>query len=297
MKWLITAILATLFFGFYGLFDKLSTFQEPVVSNFIIYFTTVIIGLALLVIRRKKINFSKEAYFSGIFAGVSGLILIYSLVSNFVIIIFPFVSFASVVFFFLILVLEKPKLSSLQKLLVAIGIMISTIGAFISSTSTIGGFFSFLNNFKINLNFLFIGLVISIGFGIWSYFSFVVIKKKNVEILNANFWILLGSFTTAIVALFFIDVSNSLILDSRIIFPIMAGLSIIGGSILTLKAYKITTGKSKIQETIIAILTNAEIIPLIFLSYFILREFTVEGFIGAFTVFIGLSILNYAERM
>lgn len=32
-----------------------------------------------------------------------------------------------------------------------------------------------------------------------------------------------------------------------------------------------------------------------FLSYFILGEFTIEGFLGAFTVFVGLSILNSAR--
>jgi hypothetical protein len=35
-------------------------------------------------------------------------------------------------------------------------------------------------------------------------------------------------------------------------------------------------------------------VPLIFLSYFILREITMEGLVGALTVFIGLSILNSA---
>jgi len=301
MNWLMTAILATLSFGFFGLFDKLSTFQDPVMSNFIIYFTTVVGGLVLVLIRRKKIVFSKEAYLSGLFAGIAGLAILYALVSNFVIIVFPFVSFSSIIFFFIILFSEKPKLSINQKVLVAAGIIISIIGLLIASTSTTGGFYSFINNFRVDLNFFLLGLLISIGCGLWSFFSFVAVKKKNVEILNTNFWVLAGCLTTALIAFIIIDVLISSIIfnfeDFRNIFPILSGLSIVSGSILTLKAYKITTGKSKIQETIVAILTNAEIIPLIFLSYFILNEFTIEGFIGAFTVFIGLSILNYAEKM
>lgn len=301
MNWLITAILATISFGFFGLFDKLSTFQDPVMSNFIIYFITVVVGLVLVLIKRKKIIFSKEAYLSGLFAGIAGLAILYALVSNFVIIVFPFVSFSSVIFFFIIMLSEKPKLSINQKMLVAIGIIISIIGLIVASTSTIGGFYSFINNFRIDPNFFLLGLLISVGCGLWSFFSFVAVKKKNVEVLNTNFWVLAGCFTTALIAFVITGVSISSIIfnfeDFRNIFPVFSGLSIVSGSVFALKAYKITSGKSKIQETVVAILTNAEIIPLIFLSYFILNEFTIEGFVGAFIVFIGLSILNYAEKM
>ncbi|HKM51140.1 MAG TPA: hypothetical protein VJZ75_08175, partial [Candidatus Bathyarchaeia archaeon] len=72
-------------------------------------------------------------------------------------------------------------------------------------------------------------------------------------------------------------------------------LFLMGGVALTLKAYEMTSGESRIEDTIVTILANAEIVPLIFLSYFILREFTIEAFVGAFTVFIGLSILNAAR--
>jgi hypothetical protein len=68
-----------------------------------------------------------------------------------------------------------------------------------------------------------------------------------------------------------------------------------GGVALTLKSYQLTSGESRIEETMVAILANAEIVPLIFLSYFILREITMEGLVGALTVFIGLSILNSAR--
>jgi len=301
MNWLTAAILATLSFGFFGLFDKLSTFQDPVLSNFIIYLTTVVSGLVLVLIRRKKIIFSKEAYISGLFAGVAGLSILYALLSNFVIIVFPFVSFSSVIFFFIIMFSEKPKLSINQKVLVSTGIIISVIGLFVASTSTVGGLYSFLNSFRIDSNFFLLGLLISVGCGLWSFFSFVAVKKKNAEIINANFWVLAGCFTTALIAFAIIGISISPSIfnfqDVRNIFPIFSGLAIFSGSVFTLKAYKITTGKSRIQETVVAILTNAEILPLIFLSYFILNEFTVEGFVGAFTVFIGLLILNYAEKM
>ena len=126
--------------------------------------------------------------------------------------------------------------------------------------------------------------------------------RKDGEIFNVNFIGEFGSFVPPLVGLIFIStvyhspVSFD-IYDFRNIFPILAGLVVVVGDLLTCQAFKITGGKSKIQETIVAILTNAEIIPLIFLSYFILGEFSIEGIVGAFIVFIGLSILNYAEKM
>ncbi len=298
MNWLAKAVLATLFLGFFGLFDKLSTFQDPVISNFIISFTGTVVFLILIFVSRKRLIFSKEAFLSGIFAGVAGLTLLYSLVSNFVLVVFPFVSFASVVFFFIILFFEKPKLSNYQKMLVATGIIISVLGLLIASTATSGGISSFLNNLALNPRFFILGSLISVGYGLWSFFSYLAIKKKNAENLNVNFWIVTGSLAIAVIAFVIIGVSSPINFnDLRNVFPVFAALSIVGGVIFGLSAYKAASGKSKIQETIVAILTNAEIIPLIFLSYFILNEFTFEGIVGSFIVFIGLSILNYAESL
>ena len=84
----------------------------------------------------------------------------------------------------------------------------------------------------------------------------------------------------------------SVFADTRNLLPVIAGLLVMGGDILTLRSYQMTSDESRIEETIVAILANAEIVPLIFLSYFVLGEFTIEGIAGAFTVFVGLSILN-----
>lgn len=300
MNWLAKAVLATLFLGFFGLFDKLSTFQNPIISNFIISFTGTIVFLILIIISRKKLIFSKEAFVAGIFAGVAGLTLLYALVSNFVLAVFPFVSFASVVFFFIIIFFEKPKLSDYQKVLVATGIILSILGLLVASTAASGGISAFLKNLALNPELFFFGFLISVGYGLWSFFQYVAIKKKNAENLNVNFWIVLGSLVIPAIVFVIVNAYSPIIFnldDIRNIFPVFAALSIVGGVVLGLSAYKDTTGKSKIQETIVAILTNAEIIPLIFLSYFILNEFTVEGIVGSFVVFIGLSILNYAQNL
>jgi len=296
MNWFITGIFATIAFGFFGLFYKLSTFQESSLSNLEIYFFTLIFAIILVYFRKVKLTFSKDAFVSGLCEGVATITLLLSLVSNYILTIFPFVSFSSVFFFFIILASERPKLSNKQKILAAIGIILSITGLFIASTGTVGGISSFLSN--VNSNFLLSGFIISIGFGLWSYFSYVSIKKKT-EVLNANFWMLIGSFVMALIAFAFIGAEKTTVinlLDSRNIFLLLTSLSIVCGIVLTLKAYKTTTGKSKIQETIIAILSNAELIPLIFLSYFVLNEFITEGIVGAIVLFIGISLLKFADN-
>ncbi|MFH0711323.1 MAG: hypothetical protein V1944_01980, partial [Candidatus Aenigmatarchaeota archaeon] len=178
MNWLTTAILAPIFFSLFGFFDKLSTFQSPILSVFIIYLLATVISFLLVVLKKKKIFFQKEAFLSGIFPGIAAILLLYALMSNFLIVVFPFVSFASVIFFLIILFKQRPKLSTYQKLLVGIGILMATGGLIISSASTTGGISSFMRNFASNPYFLFVGFLISVLYGLWSYYTHQAMKKK-----------------------------------------------------------------------------------------------------------------------
>jgi hypothetical protein len=207
------------------------------------------------------------------------------------------VSFASVIFFLIILAFEKPNLSRKQESFVALGILVSVVGLFLASTSTAGGLSYLLKNSSVNPYFLLLAPVIPLGSGIWAYFSFVAIKKLKVKVPIVVFNYSLASLVVAVTAYLFFGLSFpgppfSGLTD---FFPVVAGLFVMLGVVLTLKSFEMTSGKSRIEETIVAILANAEIVPLIFLSYFVLREFTVEGFVGAFTVFVGLAILNFAR--
>jgi hypothetical protein len=299
VNWLFTGVLATVFFGFYGLFGKLSIFQNPVISNLMIYVTAVSCGVILILATRKRVLFSLEAFLSGISSGIAALTVLHLLVSNLIVVVFSFVSFASAIFFTIILIFEKPKLSVKQRSFAVVGILVSTFGLFLASVSMGGGSYLLMSSAFNPYSFL-LGSVIPIGFGLWAYFSFVAIEKRNVEVpiafLNYSF----GSLVVAVIS-FSIFWTNSPLQafnfsEFRNFFPVLAGLSLVGGDILTLKSYEMTSGDSRIQETIIAILSNAEIIPLMCLSYVILKEFAVEGFIGAFVVFFGISILNCAQR-
>jgi hypothetical protein len=296
MNWLLTALLATIFFAFFALFSRLSTFQNPLISNVIICSTLAICGILLGLTMDGKKSFSKEAFFSGVLSNLGLLAMLYMLVSNQILVVFSFVSFASVVFFLVMLAFDKPQLSRKQKSIAALGILVSSFGLFLASTSTAGGISTLLNS-AINPYFLLIAPVIPLGSGLWTYLSFVAIKKTDMKIPTIFLNYSLAAFVTALTAYLILGLSFPAPQFSRLedAFPIIAGLFVSVGIILTLKSYEATSGGSRIEETIVAVLSNGEIIPLIFLSYFVLREFTVEGLVGAFTVFVGLAILNSAR--
>jgi len=245
----------------------------------------------------RGLTFSKNAFLSGITSNIAAMTMLYTLASNQVLVVFSFVSFASVIFFLIILIFEKPNLSRRQESLSVVGIIVSIIGLFLASTSTAGGINSLLKSSVVDLHFLALAPVMPIGFGCWAYFSFVAIKKEKVDIPTVFLNYSLASFIVAGSTYLLFGLTSPLPVFSQLkdFYPIIAGLFVVGGVISTLKSYQMTSGESRIEETIVSILANAEIIPLIFLSYLILKEFTVEAIVGALTVFVGLSILNSAR--
>jgi len=295
-RWLAAGILSTLCFAFYALFSKLSTFQSPLTTNLIICVIIAICGLSYG-LSAKKLRFSRESAISGIFANIAIVVMLFALVSNQVLVVFSFVAFSSVVFFAIMIVLERPKLSTRQEALSIIGILVSTLGLFLASTSTAGGLTHLVTDSTVNPYFLLLGPVIPISLGVWAYLSFVAIKKLRLKIQTVVFNYSYGSLFVALIAYILFGSNSQLPTFSQIkdFYPVIAGLFVMGGLLLTLKSYEMTSGESRIEEIIVAILANGEIVPLIFLSYFVLREFTIEGIVGAFTVFIGLSILNSAR--
>jgi glucose uptake protein GlcU len=295
--WLVVGMLGTLFFAFYALFSKLSTFEDPIVVNLIIISTSAISGMIIAVATERRLKFSGRAALSGVFDAIAILIMLYALVSNQVLVVFSFVSFSSVIFFLLLIIFEKPKLSKKQETLAIIGIVVSTLGLFLASTSTAGGVSHLLTNSTVNLYFLLIAPIIPVSLGGWAYLSFVTMKKMKLKTQTVLFNSSYASLAVSLIAFILFGLRSQIPAYSQFkdLYPVIAGLFVMGGIWLTLKSYEMTTGESRIEETIVAILANSEIVPLIFLSYFVLREFTAEGIIGAFTVFIGLTILNSAR--
>jgi drug/metabolite transporter (DMT)-like permease len=261
-----------------------------------IYTTAATCGILIVLTTKRGMAFSKEGFLSGITANIGAITMLYTLASNQVLVVFSFVSFASVIFFLIILVFEKPRLSSKQESVAVIGILVAVFGLFLASTLTAGGINYLMNNSAVNWHFLVRAPVMPIGFGFWAYFSFVAIKKEHANVPTVCLNYSLASFVVAAIVYLLFGLSFPLPVFSQLTdcYPIIVGLFVMGGVALTLKSYQLTSGESRIEETMVAILANAEMVPLIFLSYFILREITMEGLVGALTVFIGLSILNSA---
>ena len=298
MKWLIYGLLASILFGLWGLFDKLSAFQSPFVSNFIIYFIATIFGFLILILITKKIRFSKYSALAGLFAGVANFFVLYALLQNLLILVLPFVSMAAVIFFFIIYFTEKPKYNQKQKFLAGIGLLLSFLGIFLISTGSVG-FFNFINQLVLNTLYIIPAIIIMFGFSLWTYFTYKAVSEKQTDALTYNFWNLGTSFIVAIFAILIfspIAFSELFSLSSLgYIYPTLAGICIAGGCFLVFSAFQKTTTKTKLQEAIVAILANGELIPLLFLSYFVLGEWATEGFIGILIVLIGLFSLHYSE--
>lgn len=297
MKWLIYGILASILFGLWGFFDKLSTFLNPFTSNLIIYISAFILALTLIT-AIKKIKFSKYSLLAGIFAGVGNLFVLYALLKNYLILVLPFVSISSAVFFSIIYLTEKPKYTKNQKTFAFLGLVLGVIGIFIIATGSVG-FFTFLKTLTLDLSYILLALIILTSFSLWTYFTYKSVATEKIDAATYSFWKQSASLTIALLAVIMLNQKTLTDLvslsSSEYIYPILAGLCIFGGTFFTYKAFKTTTTKTKVQEAIVAVLANGELIPLAFLSYFILGERIIEGLIGTSIVLIGLILLHYGE--
>jgi drug/metabolite transporter (DMT)-like permease len=297
MRWLLYGIFAALLFGLWGLFDRLSSQLNPFTSNIIMYFVALLV-VAVMLVWNKKFRFSKYSILSGIFAGIGNFFVLYALMNNFLILVFPFVSAAGVIFFCIIYFTERPKYTAKQKIIVSIGLFLSVIGVLLVAVGQ-QGLFNFLKQLTISTSYIIPAIFVMAGFSLWTYFTYKSVTKENINALTYNFWTNLASFVLALIAVLILNYSTfselKALMPASYIYPVLAGLCISIGTLLTYSAFKTTTTKTKLQEAIVAILANGELIPLLFLSYFVLGEWVFEGFIGAIIVFIGLFLIHYAE--
>ncbi len=297
MGWLIYGIFAAILFGLWGLFDKLSSSLNPFASNFILYSTAVLVSF-IIFIGAKKFKFSKYSILAGIFAGIGNFFVLYALLKNMLILVLPFVSMAGAIFFVIVYFTEKPKYTTKQKVLAVGGLVLSIVGIFVIATGSTG-FSNFFEQLTIDTSYIIPAIFIMVGFSLWTYFTYKSVAKEKIEAVTYNFWNNLSSFVLAILAVILLRYSTFSELGSlpliSYVYPALAGLCVAGGTFLTYCAFKTTTTKTKLQEVMVAILANGELIPLLFLSYFVLGEWVTEGFIGVIIVLVGLFTIHYAE--
>lgn len=297
MRWLVYSILAAALFGLWGLFDKLSSSLNPFVSNFIVYSAAALVSF-IVFLSAREFKFSKYSTLAGIFAGIGNFFVLYALLKNMLILVLPFVSIAGAVFFIIVYFTEKPKYTQKQKVLAVAGLILSVAGIFVIATGS-SGFFDFLKQLTIDTSYIIPAICITAGFSLWTYFTYKSVAKDKINATTYNFWNNISSFILATLAVILFKYSAFSELGSLpltgYIYPVLAGLCIAGGTFLTYSAFKTTTTKTKLQEVMVAILANGELIPLLFLSYFVLGEWVTEGFAGAIIVLVGLFVIHYAE--
>lgn len=297
MKWLLYGILASILFGLWGLFDKLSSNLDPFLSNLVLYSAAFLIA-AIMLLKNRKLPFSKYSILSGIFAGIGNFFVLYALLNNLLILVLPFVSLSGAVFFLIIYLTENPKYSSKQKFVAGIGLLLSIIGLILISTSSFG-ISNFIQAVSLNKNYFLSAIFILIGFSLWTYFTYKSVAREKINAITYNFWTNLSSLVISLLAVILLKPNTFYILQSfslkEYIYPILAGISVAAGTFFTYKAFKTTTTKTKLQEVMVGILANGELIPLLFLSYFVLGEYVPQGFIGVIIALVGLFAIHYAE--
>jgi drug/metabolite transporter (DMT)-like permease len=298
MKWLIYGIASTILFSFWGLFAKLSSFQDPIITNFFLIFAAVLTGGILILTTHRKLKFSKLGGIAGIFGGLQSIVILIALLQNELILVLPFSSAAGAIFFLIIYFTENPKYRTKQKMIAGLGLVLSLLGLFIISTASVG-FLNFFNQVGINFTYISSGILIAFFAALTTYLSYRSTKFEKTDAANFSFS---NSFISLIIALIALAIFNyskiTQIFSLNAVgyyYPMIGGVCAALGIFFTYKAFKLTTTKTKLQEAIIGILSNGELIVLPFLSYFILGEKTVLGYVGVIIVLIGLFMINYSE--
>jgi hypothetical protein len=298
MKWLVYGIASTVLFALWGLFAKLSSFQDPIISNFFLIFAAALTCFMLIPATRRKLKFSKLGGIAGVFGGLQSIVILISLLQNELILVLPFTSAAGIVFFLIVYFTENLKYGTAQKMLAGLGLALSLSGLFLISTASVGPL-NFLKQVTTNSTYIFSGILIAFFAVIPTYLSYRSAKSGKTDAANFSFSNSFISLVVALIALAIFGYPKITQIFSLnpagYYYPMIGGICAAFGIFFTYKAFRLTTTKTKLQEAIIGILSNGELIVLPFLSYFILGEKTVLGYVGVVIVLIGLVMINYSE--
>ena len=291
-KWLISGVMASIGYGLWGFLDKFSTTQRPTISNLLLYGIALSIGLVFAAKYRSKP--SKNALIAGICSGIINIFVLYSLLSNKLVLVFPFVSFGTVFFTLIYLAYFHPSYTKKMKIYISAGIAISTLGLILISLGISGGIAQIVATYSFDLSTITLGIAISVFTGFWTFFTFLTVFRDKVHPLASAVWIYFGSFILAACALL-IDlgpVLSEFSFSQDLVFPLIGGFFIFIGQIAASYGFRYVTSVGGVKQIVVAFLANGELLPILFLSYFVLHEFSNEGFIGAILVFAGLLVIN-----
>jgi len=290
-RWVLSGIIASVGFGLWGFLDKFSTSSGLAFSNVILY--GVALFVSCIVATKYRCKPSKNALITGICSGMINILVLYSLLSNMLILVFPFVSFGTIWFSLLYIAYFKPSYSRKRKIYICVGTMVSISGLVLISFGISGGSSRAIGMYSFDPVGISLGIVVSIFTGLWTFFTFLTTFKDKLHPLASAIWIYTGSFVLALCALLLnIGNATNFVLSRELLFPLAGGFFIFIGQIATSYGFRYVESIASVDQFIIAFFANGELLPILFLSYFVLHEFSYEGFIGAALVFGGLFIVN-----
>lgn len=298
-SWLLFGVLGWLAFGLFGFFNKMSTFADPFAANLIIQVTTFVASVLLwLVASRSKLRFSLNAFLAGLCGSAGTLLMLFALEANQLILVYPFATFAGVVFFATFVAVQRPRFSAIQGWAIFLGLVLVTGGIFLANAGAVGGLQVFFDEMAVNSRFLLLGLGIAVLWGYLSWFWFRARVVRNVDTFSALLSTTFGlAVLAAVILLVRPEAFAALAFSSQLTWPVLAGLSSAAGATLVLTAYGLTQPQSKVHSLILSLLTNGEAIPAGILALAFLGEFVPEGLAAVGAGVVGITILNYADKL
>lgn len=290
---MVLGALASIFFGFWGFFNKLASGQSIYITNFIIYGIAFLIALPGLIRQQGK-------PVTGLLAGVSGGILnwliLFALTHHNLILIYPFVSFGTLVFIGLSFYFLGGNFSTHSTGMLTSGILLAFLGLVLCGIGISGGLVA-VESAKVDIATIGLGILISLLTGFWNFFAFLTVTKKKVSPLSTTFWILSGSFLVSVVLLIIHanDLKNYAA-SKETLYSALSGFFLFFGSYSTFHAFRLVPGDTqRLEQTITVLLSNSEMLPILFLSILFLGERSMEGIVGAVLVLSGVVILHLSK--
>lgn len=283
--------LASASYGMWGFLEKLAAPLGPVLTNIVVY--GVAFAISLIGLRRPR-RPTSAALIAGLLGGGINIVILYCLLSQRLMLVYPFVSSGTVVFLLLARLFLPGEFVTEHRLLFALGIFLSILGLIVAGiamspmdtkpvTPALGG--------------PALGAIISLLTGGWMYFAFVAVAKQQVPPLLATTWVFLGSFLAALVPLAWQRPSAAELWTSQVTGnAALAGVFMFIGEYCTYRAFAQAPADSqRVEQTLTVLLANSELVPIIVLSLVFLKEYSLPAILGAGLVLAGLTMLNMAR--
>jgi drug/metabolite transporter (DMT)-like permease len=293
-KVLVWGAIASLSYGFWGFLDKLVSAENVYVNNLLLYGTAFAISLAGL--RRR--GPSLALVLSGLSGGAINVLALVALQRQHLVLVYPFVSFGSVVFLCLAFFLQRVQVRAERPRVFWSGVGATLAGLVVCGLGLSGGIGN-IDWGSMDMAAIALGGLISLATGLWIFLAYYGLTRQKYEPLPATTWVFFGSFLLAVV-LASINPGSfaSFQFTPAVLLAVLAGVAMYLGEFATYSAIRIVPEQTQgLQQTLAVFLSNSELIPIIVLSYLFLHERTVEGFVGSVIVLGGLLAINAASTI